>query len=63
MIKVKFGDFMEGKYKSGAWSLYVVRDTDDYVLYVGISESHVSARWWRISACMTDTPNGRRGTM
>ena len=51
MIRVKFEDFMHAKYRSGAWSLYVVKDEKERVLYVGISDTGVSDRWFRGSSC------------
>jgi hypothetical protein len=46
MIAIKFSEFYKGDYDDHGYELYIIKDSNDKVMYIGISRDSVWHRWF-----------------
>jgi hypothetical protein len=60
MRNLKFSEFYAGTYSDEGFELYVVKDSDAHVMYVGISHKPIWDRWFTgVASHMGITPKGK----
>lgn len=55
MMALKFSDFYKGQFVDDGYELYLVKDIDQKVMYVGISRDSVWHRWFGGGSSHMDT--------
>lgn len=46
MIAIKFSEFYKGDYEDRGYELYIIKDSDEKVMYIGISRDSIWHRWF-----------------
>jgi hypothetical protein len=60
MQSLKFSEFYTGAYADEGFELYIVKDSDAHVMYVGISHKPIWDRWFAgVTSHMDIAPNGK----
>jgi hypothetical protein len=46
MIAIRFSEFYKGDYEDHDYELYIIKDSDEKVMYIGISRDSIWHRWF-----------------
>ena len=46
MITIKFSEFHKGDYEDRGYELYIIKDSDEKAMYIGISRDSIWHRWF-----------------
>lgn len=46
MIAIKFSEFYKGDYEDHGYELYIIKDSDEKAMYIGISRDSIWHRWF-----------------